>query len=73
MYVQTTIDRKTMKPSSCADVAAPGYKNIECKRERNKIKYQELARGIPKQTLDDEDKNTCTLLPVIFGALGERK
>ena len=37
-----------MKLSSCADVAAPGYKNIECKRERNKIKYQELARGIPK-------------------------
>ena len=33
-----------MKSSSCADIAAPGCRNIECKRERNK-KYQELARG----------------------------
>lgn len=24
-----------MKPLSCADIAAPGHKNIECKRERN--------------------------------------
>ena len=34
MYVKTTTDRKTMKSSSCADIAAPGYRNIECKRER---------------------------------------
>ena len=47
MYVWTTTDRKTMKTSSRADIAAPGHKNIECKRERNQ-KCQELARGIPK-------------------------
>lgn len=44
MYMYTTTDRTTMKSSSCADIAAPGYRNIESKRERNK-KYQELARG----------------------------
>lgn len=72
MYTYTTTDRTIMKPSSCADIAAPGYKNIECKRERSK-KYQELARGNTQADLDDKDKSTCTLLPVIFGALGKRK
>jgi len=38
MYVKTTTDRKTMKSSSCADIAAPGYRNIECKRERERDK-----------------------------------
>ena len=48
MYMYTTTDITIIKPSSCADIAAPGCRNIESKRERNK-KYQELARGkIPK-------------------------
>lgn len=43
MFMYTTTDSTIMKPSSCADIAAPGFKNIECKTERNK-KYHELAR-----------------------------
>ena len=39
----TTTDRTTLKSSSCADIAAPGYRNIESKRERNK--KQKISRA----------------------------
>ena len=42
------------------------------KRERDK-NIKSLPEEKPMYAFDDKDKSTCTLLPVIFGALRKRK